>query len=283
VADVETGRAGSVALVSLARPPVNALGANLRRELFAAIDTFDADPAVTAIVLHGRGRGFSAGGDIHEFGTPNAAAWPGLSSDLHPRIEACRKPVIAAIHGLCLGGGLETALVCHWRVAAREARVGLPEVRVGVLPLSGTQRLPRLLGLVEAAHMISEALIVPAAAMPAAFDLLVDEDDETALLEAAKALAASLPAGATAGRLVRDWPAPVAGHEAVVSARDQGSDPIVRCALDAVLAAAEASDFDAGIARARALYDALLQSEESLARQRRFADQRGSHARTENP
>lgn len=270
MAVVETGRAGAIAVVTMARPPVNALGADLRRELFKAVDALDADPAVTAIVVHGRGRGFSAGGDIREFGTPGATAWPGLSSDLHPRIEACCKPVIAAIHGLCLGGGLETALACHWRVATADAHLGLPEVKVGLLPLSGTQRLPRLLGLVESARLISEAQIVPASWMSGAFDLMVEEGGEDAALQAAISLATSLPGGTPADRLVRFRPAPAAGRDVVNSARERASDPVVRCALDAILAAADAPDFDTGIARARALYDALLCSEESLARQRQF-------------
>jgi len=270
LAVVETARAGGVGIVRLAKPPVNALSAALRRELYAAIDALDQAADVAAIVLHGRGRGFSAGGDIHEFGTPAVKEWPGVSSDLHPRIESCRKPVVAAVHGLCLGGGLETALACHWRVASRHASVGLPEVKVGSLPLSGTQRLPRLVGLQRAAELIGGAQIVPAAELAAAFDQLVDSAEEDAVVQAAIAFAGTLAGRSDRLRQVRQLPPPSEGREHVLAALQEAATPIVRCALQAVLAAADCPDYESGLARARSLYAEVIDSDEARALHRAF-------------
>jgi enoyl-CoA hydratase len=271
MAAVALGRSGAVALVGLSRPPVNAFDATLRRELFEAIDAADRDPAVGAIVLHGQGRGFSAGGDIHEFGSPAASAWPGMSSDLHPRIEACGKPVVAAVHGICLGGGFETALACHGRVASAWTQVGLPEVKVGALPLSGTQRLPRLLGLVRAAELIGSASVAPATEFGAAFDEIVASDDPGAIVEAAVALASRLRAAPAPLPLIRRLPVPADDRAAVEAIRDAAQDPVVRCAVEAVLAAVDEADFDAGLAKARALYAEVMRSQRSAELRRAFA------------
>ena len=137
-----------IGVIAVNSPPVNALGAAVRQGLHQGFSEFAADDAVRAIVLICEGRTFFAGADITEFGRPPAE--PGLR-DLLGLIESSRKPVVAAIHGAALGGGLETALVCHYRIAARSAQIGLPEVNLGLLPgAGGTQRLPRLVG-VEAA------------------------------------------------------------------------------------------------------------------------------------
>jgi enoyl-CoA hydratase len=136
-----------VSVVTIEHPPVNGLGHSVRHGLKTAFDTARIDGRVGAIVLTGAGRGFSAGGDIREFGTLAATAAPALSLDVHPVIEGSEKPVVAAIHGFAIGGGLETALVCHYRIVAADARIGLPELKLGVIPLSGTQRLPRVLGM----------------------------------------------------------------------------------------------------------------------------------------
>ena len=144
---------GAVALVGLNSPPVNALGAALRKGLIAMLARLDADPAVKIIALYGEGRAFSAGADIREFGKP---AVPPRLPDVLDAVEALAKPVVAVVHGTALGGGLELALACHARVALPGARLGLPEVTLGILPgAGGTQRLPRLTGLAAAIDLIS--------------------------------------------------------------------------------------------------------------------------------
>ncbi|WP_137391685.1 3-hydroxyacyl-CoA dehydrogenase NAD-binding domain-containing protein [Rhodoligotrophos defluvii] len=141
-----------VAVVTIDNPPVNALGARLRGDLFAVLSEVVASPEVAAIVLTGSGRNFVAGADISEIGRPPVE--PTVTSIIE-LIEDCERPTIAAINGNALGGGLELAMACHYRVATPEARLGLPEVRLGLLPgAGGTQRLPRLVGAAAALDMI---------------------------------------------------------------------------------------------------------------------------------
>ncbi|WP_233867516.1 3-hydroxyacyl-CoA dehydrogenase NAD-binding domain-containing protein [Paraburkholderia adhaesiva] len=143
---------GKVLLVTIDNPPVNALGVDVRRGLAAAIEHADANDAVEAVLLVGAGRNFIAGADIREFGKPPQ---PPALPDVCNRIEACRKPVIAAIHGAALGGGLEVALGAHYRLAVAGAKLGLPEVQLGLLPgAGGTQRTPRLIGAEAALSLI---------------------------------------------------------------------------------------------------------------------------------
>src|SRR5690606_35158168 len=119
-------------------------------------------PDIEAIVLIGSGTAFSGGADVHEFGTPKATMEPRLHSVLHC-LENADKPVIAAINGLCLGGGLEVAMACHFRIALPDAALALPEVKLGLLPGGGgTQRLPRLIGLEAALNMILSGNFIPA-------------------------------------------------------------------------------------------------------------------------
>ncbi len=142
-----------IAMMAMARPPVNALGTPLRRALMDAIERFDADASVAAIVLMAEGPQFSAGADLREIGRPAQA--PSLA-DLCDRIEACDTPVIVALQGAALGGGAELALAAHYRMALPTAVIGLPEVALGLLPgAGGTQRLPRLAGAAIALHMLS--------------------------------------------------------------------------------------------------------------------------------
>jgi 3-hydroxyacyl-CoA dehydrogenase len=135
---------GKVLLVTIDHPPVNALSAEVRRGLLAAVEAAGADPAVEAMLIVGAGRNFIAGADIREFGKPPQ---PPALPDLCNRIESCGKPVVAAIHGAALGGGLEIALAAHYRIVVEGAKLGLPEVNLGLLPgAGGTQRTPRLIG-----------------------------------------------------------------------------------------------------------------------------------------
>jgi 3-hydroxyacyl-CoA dehydrogenase len=148
---ISTQRHGDVLIILSNNPPVNALGAAVRQGLVAAIEQAEADDAVNAVVIACEGQTFFAGADITEFGKPPVMPWLPQVVD---RIEACTKPVVAAIHGTALGGGLEVALGCHYRVALPSAKLGTPEVKLGLLPgAGGTQRLPRVAGVRKALEM----------------------------------------------------------------------------------------------------------------------------------
>ncbi|WP_136163383.1 3-hydroxyacyl-CoA dehydrogenase NAD-binding domain-containing protein [Sphingomonas flavalba] len=148
---ISTERHGDVLVITSDNPPVNALGAAVRTGLDAAIKAAIADDAVKAVVIRCAGRTFFAGADITEFGKPPVEPWLPALVDT---IEASPKPVVAAIHGTALGGGLETALGCHYRIAVSSAKLGTPEVKLGLLPgAGGTQRLPRTAGIEAAVEM----------------------------------------------------------------------------------------------------------------------------------
>ena len=150
---ITTTRHGDILIVTSNNPPVNALGHAVREGLVRAIEEADADDAVKAVVIIGQGQTFFAGADISEFGTPKAFEAPMLPQVVD-RIEACTKPVVAAIHGTAFGGGLEVALASHYRVAVPDAKLGVPEVKLGLLPgAGGTQRLPRVAGVQKALEM----------------------------------------------------------------------------------------------------------------------------------
>ena len=141
-----------IGVIEINSPPVNALSHAVRDGIILALQTAQNDKEVEAIVLICAGRTFIAGADIREFGLPPRA--PHLP-EVVAALEACPKPVVAAIHGTALGGGFEVALGCHYRVARVDARVGLPEVKLGLLPgAGGTQRLPRLIGVEAALPLI---------------------------------------------------------------------------------------------------------------------------------
>jgi len=153
---VSTERDGPVAVVTIDHPPVNALSAPLLDELEAEIDALDGDDEIRAIVLRGAGdRAFVAGADISEFPSLREAAREAQErgsargiQKLGARMDAARKPFVAAIHGFCLGGGLELAMCCDIRVASEDAQLGQPEIKLGLIPGGGgTQRLPRLVGI----------------------------------------------------------------------------------------------------------------------------------------
>lgn len=148
---VRVERDGEIGLAIADNPPVNALSTAVRSGLHAAIEELDGDDTVKAIVIHCDGRTFFAGADIREFNAPPA---PPFLGDLINRIEQSSKPVIAALHGTALGGGCEVALGCHFRVIDENGKMGLPEVKLGLLPgAGGTQRLPRIIGARKAAEM----------------------------------------------------------------------------------------------------------------------------------
>jgi len=148
---ISTRRHGDVLIVCSNNPPVNALSAAVRQGLVAAIEQAEADEVVGAVVIACEGQTFFAGADITEFGKPPVMPW---LPEVVDRIEACSKPVVAAIHGTALGGGLEVALGCHYRIAVPGAKLGTPEVKLGLLPgAGGTQRLPRVAGVRKALQM----------------------------------------------------------------------------------------------------------------------------------
>lgn len=193
-------RSDGIAIITVDNPPVNALSHAVREGLMRCIDEAEADAAIDAIVLQCAGRTFIAGADIREFDQPPQS--PHLP-DVVAHIEACGKPVVAAIHGTALGGGLEVAMGCHYRIARRDAAVGLPEVKLGLLPgASGTQRLPRLAGIEKALAMMLSGDPLPATdALDAG---IVDRLSSADLANDAIAFAREL--AGTAPRRVRDLP-----------------------------------------------------------------------------
>ncbi|ROL68194.1 3-hydroxyacyl-CoA dehydrogenase [Pseudomonas protegens] len=220
---VESALHGNILVLTLNNPPVNALGVEIRRGLLAAIDSASDNPAVDALLLVGAGRHFCGGADIREFGkTPQAPALP----EVVKRIEDSSKPVLAAIQGVALGGGLEVALAAHYRLATGSARLGLPEVLLGLLPgAGGTQRLPRLIGAKAALELMLSGRHVSA---EEALDLgLVDRlgNSDDALAEGLAYLRQLLEQG-VAVRRTRDAQAlsePDAQREAIDAARQQAT------------------------------------------------------------
>ncbi len=175
----------SVAVLMLSNPPVNAISQAVRAAIVAGVARANAEPEVSALVIACAGRTFFAGADLREFGQP--ATEPFLT-DVVDTIEGSKKPVIAAIHGSALGGGLEIAMACHYRVAVADSRLGLPEVKLGLMPgARGTQQLPRLIGIEQALKMA--ALGDPVTALTAKGTGLVDAIADGDLIDAACALA----------------------------------------------------------------------------------------------
>ncbi|MDH5351816.1 MAG: enoyl-CoA hydratase/isomerase family protein, partial [Betaproteobacteria bacterium] len=174
-----------IAVISLNNPPVNGLGNALRAGIAAGLEKADGDPDVKAVVLIGSSKVFSGGADIREFNTPMKK--PNLP-EVNDLQDSMQKPLVAAIGGFALGGGLELALACHYRIATDKTVLGLPEVKLGILPGSGgTQRLPRIIPVHEAARMMILGDAIPAAR---AKELgLVDEIATGDLLESALAYA----------------------------------------------------------------------------------------------
>ena len=192
-----------IAIVTLENPPVNALSLAVRRGIAAALGRAAEDPAVQAIVLTGSTRAFSAGADINEIESGEALE-PPLALELQGLMEASSKPVVAAIEGTALGGGLELALACHWRIAAPSAKVGLPEVKLGLVPgAGGTVRFTRLAGAAAALEALTSGTPLSAAR---ALELQLLDEVADAPLPAAQAFAARAVAEGRALRIVSDAP-----------------------------------------------------------------------------
>lgn len=149
---------GRVATVTITRPPANALSSGLISELESVLDQVETNDEVRVILIHGEGKFFSAGADIKEFTTIKGDGFTNLSENgqnVFERMESFPKPIIAAIHGAALGGGLELAMACHIRLVTENAKLGLPELQLGLIPgFAGTQRLPRYVGTARAAEMM---------------------------------------------------------------------------------------------------------------------------------
>jgi len=257
---VQVTRRGPVALLTLDHAPVNSLSQPMRYALWAAIEAADADDEVQGIVLTGAGRGFCAGGDLGE-SRPQQQAWPGISDQLLPRIEACRKPMVAAMHGFAVGGGLELALACHYRVAQCDTRLALPEIKHGVIPPSGSQRLPRAIGVDRALQMIVFAEYVNADALDGTglFHRLCKEDVVAAALSCIVDHDATVPPASILLRhrpIAPDAPDILAAWRERLRAMPQ-SDAVMHHCLDAVEYAVRAHSFDAGLAASKRLHDQL--------------------------
>jgi 3-hydroxyacyl-CoA dehydrogenase len=182
---ISTTRHGDVLIVTSNNPPVNALGAAVRQGLVAAIEEAEGDDGIKAVVIRCEGQTFFAGADISEFGKPMVMPMLPQVVDI---IEGCSKPVVAAIHGTALGGGLEVALASHYRIAVPDAKLGVPEVKLGLLPgAGGTQRLPRVAGVQKALEMVTSGS--PIGAREAFAVGLVDRVCEGELIQHAVALA----------------------------------------------------------------------------------------------
>jgi 3-hydroxyacyl-CoA dehydrogenase len=258
-----------VAVIQLENPPVNALSHPLRQRIASELARAEADPAIKAVVLVGSGEFFSGGADVKEFNTPRMSAEPHLGT-LIRLFEHSVKPTIAAVSGTALGGGFELALACHYRVATPEAKVGLPEVKIGLIPGSGgSQRLPRAVGLETAINMIVSGEPVRAAdlARTALFDRIIDGD----LLSGTKAFARAIVAEGKPPQLLRNRPVRDRNQEALLQfARNMvkakaGPFPAPLACIDAIEASTTAPTFDEGVAKEREIFLTLLQGSESRA------------------
>lgn len=265
---VQLERRGEIALVTVDNPPVNALGHAVRAGLLTVFQQAEADPQVRAVVLVCAGRTFMAGADIREFGQPPQV--PSLP-EVVEAIERSTKPSIAVIHGTALGGGLEVALACHYRLARRDAQAGLPEVKLGLLPgAGGTQRLPRLAGVAKALEMIVSG--APIRAPEALEHRIVDELFDGDLIEAGLAYAQRLLAegkgprrtGERNERVQEGRLAELIAHtRGEVQKRLPGQFSPLRC-IDAVEAATQLP-LREGLARERALFQQCLESPQRAA------------------
>jgi len=274
---------GDVAVITMDNPPVNGLGYDTRRGIVDGLDKALADPKVKAIVVTGAGKAFSGGADIREFGSPKAIAEPNLLSVI-AALEASPKPIVAAIHSVAMGGGLELALGCHYRVAQAGAQIALPEVKIGLIPgAGGTQRLPRVLGVETALNMIVSGEPVKSemlAKLPAQklFDKIVEADGDVVEASVAfareKADARPLP---IVSKLKVEYPNADAYFQFArntVGAMSRNFPAPLKC-VDAV-AASTKMKFEDGMKLERELFLALMLTPESKALRHAFMAERAT-------
>jgi 3-hydroxyacyl-CoA dehydrogenase len=266
-----------IAWLAMNNPPLNALSHALRSGLVEALDRALADAKVRAVVLIGNERAFSSGADIKEFSGGAFYAAPFLPAVVDI-LEGASKPVVAAISGACMGGGLELALGCHYRVALADAKIAFPEVKLGLIPgAGGTQRFPRLVGLEAAVNMIVSGATVPASAFKgtALFDVIPKDSLESAAREFATAIAGK-PI-----RRVRDRPCHHPQAEAFLQFAKTSVATVSRgLAAPAraieVIGAAVTQKYDAGIAIEQKVFSELMSSEESRALRHAFFAERAA-------
>lgn len=268
-----------VALITLDRPPVNSLGLELRSELMQAFERAAAQPEVDALVLTGNADVFCGGADIREFGTDKPST-PPMGRHLSEWMEASRKPVVAAISGVCMGGGLELAMGAHGRVAQAQTRIALPEVRLGLLPGGGgTQRLPRAVGLARALEMIASGNTQSAARLGSTglFDAVTEDDP----VQAACALARRMARSEVPLKRLRDVRMDEPQAEALLSAareqaasRQRGLLAPLRC-IDAVARCLD-TPFDEAMRLEREGFLELVKSAQSRARRHVFFAERAA-------
>ncbi|GHE19482.1 enoyl-CoA hydratase/isomerase family protein [Halomonas urumqiensis] len=254
-------RHDDIGVICIDNPPVNALGHAVRSGLLDSLDEGLNDDGARALVLMAKGRTFIAGADIREFGKPPRQP---ILPEVVARLEASAKPLVAVLHGTALGGGLEVALGCHYRVALPGTRVGLPEVKLGLLPgAGGTQRLPRLVGVDNALELITSGRFVPAEeALALGIIDALDENDVplVAGLGAARAILKGLRTSRRTGEL----PAPAADPEAIARHRARLEVEVpelfspFRC-IEAIEASTD-TRFDEGLRRERELFLACMDS-----------------------
>ncbi|MDI1260622.1 3-hydroxyacyl-CoA dehydrogenase NAD-binding domain-containing protein [Aquabacterium sp.] len=274
--------ADGIAVITLENPPVNGLGQSTRAGIVDGINQAQADASVLAVVITGSGKVFCGGADIREFGSPKASAAP----DLHVTIatvENSAKPVVAAIHGVVMGGGLELALGCHYRVAAPGTQVALPEVNIGLVPgAGGTQRLPRVLGVETALEMITTGVSVPSEKLIVApgqklFSQLVDGDLLAGAKIFAKQVAAARPLPSVRDHKVAAPADPelFTKTRAALAKTRRNLEAPQRC-VDCVEASVSLTDLDAGIKFERDVFERLLTSEQARALRHAFFGERAA-------
>ena len=260
---VQTQQQGPVLVVSINNPPVNALGQGVRAGLLAAVEQLEQDAALKAMLIVGQGKAFIAGADIREFGKPPMA--PALPDVLN-RMEASAKPVVAAIHGPALGGGLEVAMATHFRVALAGAKLGLPEVNLGLLPgAGGTQRSPRLMGVKAATELMlsGQHLSAKAALAAGLVDKLAEGDDPlvAGLAYVNELLARGVPPRRTRDLAIADKAAALAELDAIALESVKKTRGLFSPAkiIECVRAAVELP-FEQGLKRERELFLECLNS-----------------------
>ncbi|HVC12362.1 MAG TPA: 3-hydroxyacyl-CoA dehydrogenase NAD-binding domain-containing protein [Burkholderiales bacterium] len=267
-----------IAVITLNNPPVNGLGHALRSGIMQGLQQAGADAAVKAIVLIGSAKAFSGGADIREFNTPKSSLPPTLHEIIAAQ-DASAKPIVAAIGGFAMGGGLELALGCHYRVAAPRAQLALPEVKLGILPgAGGTQRLPRVIPVAEALKAMTTGNPIPAEKGHALG--LVDEIAAGDLLEAALAYARQLVAAGKGPRRIRDMKARLEGDaqaffeaaRAEVAKASQGYPAPLE--IVACVEAAAKLPFDEGQKEERRRFEQLVNTTESKALRHMFFAER---------